>query len=198
MGRVAAVTPIQGGGSQVTIATRFADDDLGHGASIAVDGACLTVIGRDLDTFTADVSLETLERTTLKHKKPSDPVNLERPLRLGERLGGHLVLGHVDGVGEVVTVEPLPDGSNRLVARAPAALAPYLVERGWVTVDGASLTITTVRDVAAGTELGVALIPHTLAVTALGVRRPGDRVNLEADMIAKHVERLLITRASAS
>jgi riboflavin synthase len=126
-----------------------------------------------------------------------DPVNLERPLRLGDRLGGHLVLGHVDGVGEVTAVEPRPDGSTLVVVRVPAALAPYLVEKGSVTVDGASLTITTVRDSDAGTEFGVALIPHTLAVTTLGVRRPGDRVNLEADMIAKHVERLLVTRESS-
>ena len=120
-------------------------------------------------------------------------------MRLGDRLGGHLVLGHVDGVGEIAKVEPQADGSTCVSVRAPNGLARYLVEKGSVTVDGVSLTITTVDDAEFGVaQFGVALIPHTLAVTTFGVRNAGDRVNLEADMIAKHVERLLITGTSRS
>src|SRR5262249_55068954 len=146
----------------------------------------------------ADAQIETLDRTTLGSLGEGDPVNLERPMRLGDRLGGHLVLGHVDGVGEVVKIEPQADGSTRVTLRAPHDLARYPVENGSVTVDGVSLTITTVVTTPeCGAEFGVALIPHTLAVTTLGVRNAGDRVNLEADMIAKHVARAL-ERAPAS
>ena len=165
------------------------------GDSIAVNGCCLTVVEFGDGWWAADAQIETLDRTTLGALTPGDPVNLERPMRLGDRLGGHLVLGHVDGVGEVIAVEPQPDGSTRVTVRAPQALDRYLVEKGSVTVDGASLTITTVHSTnSAGPEFGVALIPHTLAVTTLGVRGPGDRVNLEADMVAKHIERLMLTR----
>lgn len=196
LGRVRTIAPREGG-ARLELACTEVIGDAAIGDSIAVNGCCLTVVELGEGWWAADAQIETLDRTTLGTLVAGDPVNLERPLRLGDRLGGHLVLGHVDGVGEVTAVEPLPDGSTRIVVRAPAALAPYLVEKGSVTVDGASLTITTVRDTDAGTEFGVALIPHTLAVTTLGVRRPGDRVNLEADMIAKHVERLLVTRESS-
>jgi riboflavin synthase len=189
LGSVRAVTAREGGARLELHATQVITD-AAIGDSIAVNGCCLTVVELGDDWWAADAQIETLDRTTLGALLPGDPVNLERPLRLGDRLGGHLVLGHVDGVGEVTAVDPLPDGSTRVTVRAPSALARYLVEKGSVTVDGASLTITTVD----GADFGVALIPHTLAVTTLGVRRPGDRVNLEADMIAKHVERLLITR----
>jgi riboflavin synthase len=191
LGHVRAIAP-NAGGARVEIACRDVLMDARVGDSIAVNGCCLTVVGLGDGWWAADAQVETLDRTTLGALVPGDPVNLERPLRVGDRLGGHLVLGHVDGVGEVSAVEPLADGSTRVRVRAPADLARYLVEKGSVTVDGASLTITAVED----TEFGVALIPHTLAVTTLGVRRPGDRVNLEADMIAKHVERLLLTRGT--
>jgi riboflavin synthase len=189
LGRVRALTP-NAGGARLEIACTEAIADAGLGDSIAVNGCCLTVVELGEGWWAADAQIETLDRTTLGALGPGDPVNLERPLRLGDRLGGHLVLGHVDGVGEVTAVDPRPDGSTCVTVRAPAELARYLVEKGSVTVDGTSLTVTTVD----GAEFGVALIPHTLAVTTLGVRRPGDRVNLEADMIAKHVERLLVTR----
>jgi len=182
----------QDGRLRINARTVLEGSDLG--ASIAVNGCCLTVVELGADWWAADAQIETLDRTTLGALAPGDPVNLERPLRLGDRLGGHLVLGHVDGVGEVTAVSPLPDGSTRIEVRAPAGIARYLVEKGSVTIDGTSLTVTTVRDAPEGTEFGVACIPHTLAVTTLGVRRPGDRVNLEADMIAKHVERLLVTK----
>jgi riboflavin synthase len=196
LGQVRAISP-RAGGARLELACTEVIGDAAIGDSIAVNGCCLTVVELGEGWWAADAQIETLDRTTLGALVAGDPVNLERPMRLGDRLGGHLVLGHVDGIGEVTAVEPLPDGSTRVVVRAPAAVAPYLVEKGSVTVDGASLTITTVRDSDAGTEFGVALIPHTLAVTTLGVRRPGDRVNLEADMIAKHVERLLVTRESS-
>ena len=191
LGRVRAITHADGG-ARLELSCTVVIDDAAIGDSIAVNGCCLTVVELGDGWWAADAQIETLDRTTLGGLAPGDPVNLERPLRLGDRLGGHLVLGHVDGVGEVVKVEPQADGSTRVTVRAPADLARYLVEKGSVTVDGVSLTITTVDDA----EFGVALIPHTLAVTTLGVRNAGDRVNLEADMIAKHVERLLVTRES--
>ena len=186
LGRVQAVAHADRG-ARLEIACTDVLDDAGIGDSIAVNGCCLTVVELGDGWWAADAQVETLDRTTLGALAAGDPVNLERPLRVGDRLGGHLVLGHVDGVGEVVKIEPQPDGSSRVTVRAPSELARYLVEKGSVTVDGVSLTITTVDDA----EFGVALIPHTLAVTTLGVRNAGDRVNLEADMIAKHVAKLL-------
>jgi riboflavin synthase len=160
------------------------------GASIAVNGCCLTVVDIADGTWTADVQPESVERTTLGRLTPGDPVNLERPVRLADRLGGHLVQGHVDAVGTITARVPEADGSTRLTIRAPDHLGRYIVEKGSVTVDGVSLTVTdTTAD-----EFGVALIPHTLAVTTLGVREPGDTVNLEADVVAKYVERLLTTQ----
>jgi riboflavin synthase len=192
LGRVRAITHA-GGGARLEIACAEVLDDAAMGDSIAVNGCCLTVVELGDGWWAADAQVETLDRTTLGALAPDDPVNLERPMRLGDRLGGHLVLGHVDGVGDVVKVEYQADGSSRITVRAPVELARYFVEKGSVTVDGVSLTITTVSDA----EFGVALIPHTLAVTTLGVRNAGDRVNLEADMIAKHVARA-VERAIAS
>ena len=155
------------------------------GASVAVDGVCLTVVERDGDICRFDVSAETVRRSTLTTLAAGDRVNLERPLRAGDELGGHLVQGHVDGVGEVVSVAA--DGEGRMLrVSAPPALARYLVEKGSVTVDGVSLTITSVDDGA----FGIALIPHTLAVTTLGEARAGTRVNLEIDVFARYVEKL--------
>jgi riboflavin synthase len=196
LGRVRAITHAEGG-ARLEITCTDVIDDAAVGDSIAVNGCCLTVVELGDGWWAADAQIETLDRTTLGALAPGDPVNLERPLRVGDRLGGHLVLGHVDGVGDVVKVEPQADGSSRVTVRAPGELARHLVEKGSVTVDGVSLTITTVSDpIGLGAEFGVALIPHTLAVTTLGVRNAGDRVNLEADMIAKHVERLLVIRES--
>ena len=152
------------------------------GASIAVNGCCLTVVATDGSTYwDADVSDETYSRTNLGSLQAGDVVNLERPMALGERLGGHMVLGHVDAVGHVVS--PAPD----LVIRIPRDLMHLIVEKGSVTVDGISLTAF---DLTADT-FRVAVIPHTTAVTTLGVRKAGDAVNIEMDVLAKHVQRLV-------
>ncbi len=156
-------------------------DDVTMGASTAVNGVCLTVVAWGDDWWEADVSDETFARTSLGSLRPGDPVNLERPVRLEDRLGGHLVQGHVDAVGEVV--EPAPD----LRVRMPQHLLRYVVEKGSITVDGVSLTVVDVLD----DGFTVALIPHTAEVTTLGRRGPGDPVNLEVDVMAKYAERLL-------
>ena len=152
------------------------------GASIAVNGCCLTVVATDGSTYwDADVSDETYSRTNLGSLQAGDVVNLERPMALGERLGGHMVLGHVDAVGHVVS--PAPD----LVIRIPRDLMHLIVEKGSVTVDGISLTAFDLTD----DTFRVAVIPHTTSVTTLGVRKPGDAVNIEMDVLAKHVQRLV-------
>ena len=172
------------GPGHIRIAASKVLDGVHVGDSIAVDGCCLTVTRFGSGWWEADVSDETLRRTTLGARQPGDTVNLERPVRLADRLGGHLVQGHVDGVGEVV--EPAPN----LVVRMPDDLARYIVEKGSITVDGVSLTVVDVLD----DGFSVALIPHTMEVTTLGRRRPGDRVNLEVDVTVKYVERLLAWR----
>ena len=169
-------------GSRLRIEARTVLEGSGLGASIAVNGCCLTVVATDSASWwEADVSEETYSRTNLGRLSPGDPVNLERPMALGERLGGHIVLGHVDAVGTVVKSAP------NLVVRIPHDLMHLIVEKGSVTVDGISLTA---YDLTSDT-FRVAVIPHTQAVTTLGVRRPGDEVNIEMDVLAKHVERLM-------
>lgn len=155
--------------------------DVAMGASTAVNGVCLTVVAWGDDWWEADVSDETFARTSLGDLQPGDRVNLERPVRLEDRLGGHLVQGHVDAVG--VVVEPAPD----LRVRLPENLMRYVVEKGSITVDGVSLTVVDAVD----DTFSVALIPHTAEVTTLGIRQPGDPVNLEVDVMAKYAERLL-------
>lgn len=154
--------------------------DVGIGDSIAVNGCCLTVVAHDDERWEADLSPETIHRTAFASLNPGDPVNLERAVRADQRLGGHLVQGHVDAVGEIVA--PVPD----LRVRVPDHLMRYLVEKGSVTVDGVSLTVVDVTE----DTFSVAIIPHTAEVTNLGAKVPGDRVNLEVDVIAKYVERL--------
>ncbi|MDP8969821.1 MAG: riboflavin synthase [Actinomycetota bacterium] len=175
-----------GPGPVLTIACATVVGDTRPGDSISVNGCCLTATEVGAEGFTADLMGETLVRTALGTLRPGDPVNLERSLRADGRLGGHLVLGHVDAVAEVVAVEPLGQWTVMTFTQ-PDGVAPYLVEKGSIAVDGTSLTVMAV-DV--GT-FQVGLIPHTLAVTVLGRRRVGDLVNLEADVVAKYVERLL-------
>jgi len=166
--------------------------DAKHGDSIAVNGVCLTVVDHEGDEFTADVMAETLKRSSLGALAVGSRVNLERPTAVGARLGGHIVQGHVDGTGSVL--ERTPSEHWEIVKISlPADLARYVVEKGSITVDGISLTV-----VEAGPDcFTVSLIPTTLALTTLGIKQPGDPVNLEVDVIAKYVERLLGTRGAA-
>lgn len=191
LGSVRSTTPNEGGARlELACSTVLSDAELG--SSIAVNGCCLTVVALGPDWWAADAQRETLDRTTLGLLASGDPVNLERPIRLSDRLGGHLVQGHVDAVGTVAAHELQPDGSASVTVHAPGALTRFMVEKGSVTVDGVSLTITRVDDDAGDVEaFTVALIPHTLAATTLGTRRAGDGVNLEVDVLAKYVERLL-------
>jgi riboflavin synthase len=172
-------------GGRFTFEASTVVEDMKVGDSVAHDGVCLTVVDVGDGWYAVDVVDETLARSTLGARGPGDVVNLERPLRVGDRIGGHVVQGHVDAVGTVVS--PAPD----LRIAAPAGLMRYVVEKGSITVDGVSLTVVEVLD----DGFTVAVIPHTAEVTTLGRRQPGDGVNLEADMIAKHVERLLAGRA---
>ena len=166
-------------------------DDIKTGDSIAVNGVCLTIISLANDAFSVDVSRETLNCTEGLDKQ-GGRVNLEKAMRLADRLGGHLVSGHVDGVGEVVRFEPAGE-SCLLAIRAPGSLLKYIARKGSITVNGVSLTVNRV----AGNELEINLIPHTLAVTTLKDLRAGARVNLEVDMLARYVERLLTASAGA-
>ena len=192
VGEIAEVAPAPSGGARLSVRTRLPDADLKRGASIAVDGACLTVVEREGGTFTADVSVETLRRTTLSDRRAGDAVNLERPLALGERLGGHLVLGHVDGVGRIRSREQA-GGAVRAVVELPRDLLPLVVEKGSVALDGTSLTVNEL----VGTDaISLMLIPETLRATTWRHKRKGDRVNVEADILAKHVARLLKAQGS--
>ena len=186
VGRVARLEP-RGGDVRLAIDTAGLDlADVQPGDSIAVSGVCLTAVALEPHGFAADVSNETLSLTTLGQLKAGDLVNLEKALRLADRLGGHLVSGHVDGLGKVVSITP--DGrSQRWTFELPAALVRYIAAKGSVCIDGTSLTVNEV----AGSRFGVNLIPHTVEHTAFHARRVGDAVNIEVDVIARYVERLL-------
>ena len=185
IGTVTRRTDVDGAGV-LTVQAGAVLEDLREGDSVSVAGACLTVTGLADGTFTADVMPESLRRTTLGSLQPGSRVNLERAVRADARLGGHLVQGHVDGVGSVRERSPGPRWDEVTVA-IPAGLARYVAEKGSVAVDGVSLTVTWVADEA----FGVALVPTTLAATTLGELAPGAAVNLEVDVLAKYVERLL-------
>jgi riboflavin synthase len=176
----------RGEGFFLTVATGLSLADVKVGDSIAVDGVCLTAVRLGGRTFTAEVSPETLERTTLSRAAAGRPVNLEKSLRLSDFLGGHLVSGHVDGTGEVVRVLG-ERNSWRYRFRAPGEIARYLVEKGSVAVDGISLTVAEIAE----PEFEAAVIPHTARSTTLGGKKAGDPVNLEIDPIAKYVEKFL-------
>jgi len=179
-GRVATT-----GAGRLVVDARTVVRDSDVGASVSVNGVCLTVVERTDTSLRFDLSEQTLERTCLGDLRPGDPVNLERPVTLVARLGGHLVQGHVDGVGQVTRVEVDGSGGARVSIRLPGELSRYVVERGSIAIDGVSLTIAALD----GDEITVALIPHTLAVTTLGLAAPGRRLNVEADVIARYVER---------
>lgn len=189
LGRVRALEAR--GDTRLIIETGTDTGTIDIGASIACSGACLTVVDKGPDFFAADVSAETLSKTTLGDWVPGTAVNLEFALRLGDELGGHLVSGHVDGVAEACE-RAEEGGSLRLAFTAPEALMPFIAAKGSVTLDGVSLTVNRVEDVPGGGRFEVNIIPHTAAATTLGTCRPGTRVNLEIDLLARYVQRLLI------
>jgi riboflavin synthase len=185
LGTVAGVED-QGDAIRLTVHAEHVLRDVGLGDSISVNGCCLTVAERDGDTWTADVMQETLDKTSLAGVRPGDRVNLERAVTPTTRLGGHIVQGHVDGVGTIVARTP-SEHWEVVEVSMPPGLARYLVDKGSITVDGVSLTVVEARE----DGFSVSLIPETLARTTLGSRQVGDRVNLEVDVLAKHVEKLL-------
>ena len=184
LGRVRAVEPR--GDSRFVFETGYDTADLAMGASVACSGACLTVVDKGEGWFAVDVSAETLSKTTLGGWRAGTPVNFERALKIGEELGGHMVSGHVDGVAPLVAAGEEGD-SRRLTFEAPAELARFIAAKGSVTLDGVSLTVNEVE----GRRFGVNIIPHTAAVTSLGGLAVGDRVNLEIDLVARYLQRLL-------
>ena len=189
-GSVVAIDP-SGDGVRLTVRAPLAVSDARVGDSIAISGVCLTVVDQTDDGFTADVMRQSLDMSALGSLAVGDPVNVERALAAHARLGGHIVQGHVDGTGTVLEVRP---GAQWRVIRIalPAALAPLVVDKGSIALDGVSLTVSAVSAPHAPAPwFEVSLIPETLAVTTLGLRRPGDLVNLETDVLARHVQRLL-------
>jgi riboflavin synthase len=188
MGRVRALVPAEGL-TRLTLETPFPAGELALGESVAVDGVCLTATARTPEGFAVDAVAETLLRTTLGGLRPGDPVNLERALRVGDRLGGHLVQGHVDGTAAVLDVSRA-GGDVRLAVELPEALRPYVAFKGSVALSGVSLTVASVE---AG-AFTVALIPETLARTTLGRVGPGSRLNVEVDLLARYLEGLLRVR----
>ncbi|NUP48174.1 MAG: riboflavin synthase [Catenulispora sp.] len=199
LGRVVALEVMaEGDSARLRVAGPLVTADAAHGSSIAVNGVCLTVVesgsqAAEAGEFTADVMAETLAKSNLGELEPGDPVNLERPMQLGARLGGHLVQGHVDGVGTVLSRTP---GEHWEVVRMslPPNLARYVVDKGSITVDGISLTVVE----ADADSFSVSLIPTTLDLTTLGRKQPGATVNLEVDVIAKYTERLLGLNSTAT
>ena len=189
-GEVLALEP-SGGGARLTVRAPIAASDARHGDSISVDGVCLTVVDQGADWFTADVMAESIAASTVAQLAPGTRVNLERAAALGDRLGGHIVQGHVDGTTMILSTE---DGSAWRVVRLvlPAALAALVARKGSIAIDGISLTVSAVSDAAEPDQwFEVSLIPETLAATTLGAKGAGDTVNLETDILARHVQRLM-------
>jgi riboflavin synthase len=188
LGRVKAIE-LQADALRLTIEGPLVVSDANRGDSIAVCGTCLTVVEHDATSFTADVMQETLNLTSLAGIKVGDPVNLERAMTAATRFGGHVVQGHVDGLGEIISRTP-SENWELVQVRIPKALMKYVVLKGSITIDGVSLTVNQVGE----DFIGLSLIPETLALTTLGTKQPGDKVNVEADVMAKHIERLLEAR----
>jgi riboflavin synthase len=185
LGSVEAIED-QGDAVRLSVRGPLVVSDAGDGDSIAVNGCCLTVVSHDGEVFTADVMRETLDKTSLGAFRPGTRVNLERAVTAEKRLGGHIVQGHVDGTGEIRSRTP-SEHWEVVEIGLPEGMGRYLVEKGSITVDGVSLTVVTVGD----DSFTVSLIPETLARTTLGIKQPGETVNLEVDVIAKHVEKLV-------
>ncbi len=186
-GIVEELGTVEKAGARLRIACAVVLEGTTVGASIAVNGVCLTAVELRENGFSADLAPETLDRSNLGDLKPGDRVNLERPLTLAARLSGHLMQGHVDGTAILESLRELEQGNREMVIRVPQALDRYLVFKGSIAVDGISLTIADVHD----GLVRIAIIPHTVTATNIATRRPGDRLNMECDMLAKHVEKLL-------
>jgi riboflavin synthase len=186
-GIVEELGKVEVAGARLSIGCSQVLSDLTVGASIAVNGVCLTAVDVRSDGFSADLAPETLERSNLGDLKPGDRVNLERPLTLQTRLSGHIVQGHVDGTGALEALRELADGNWELLVRVPRGLDRLLVYKGSIAIDGISLTVASVQD----GLVKVAIIPHTYEATNIAGRKPGERVNIECDILAKHVAQLL-------
>jgi riboflavin synthase len=187
VGRVAAIK-VTGEQRRVTVSCSKLAAELKPGDSIAVSGVCLTAVDISKDSFTADLAQETWVRTSLSRLKPGSLVNLEMPMRANGRFDGHVVQGHVDGAGSLVSLEPIADGNDyRLTINVPSELTRYIVEKGSLGIEGISLTVAAIE----GTRVEAAIIPHTAEMTNLRSLKPGDPVNLEVDVIAKYVEKMI-------
>lgn len=186
LGRVASLEPHEAG-ARMTIECAAVLADVQIGASIAVNGACITAVQLSVNSFSADISPETLKRTNFGELRPSSPVNLERPLGVGARLDGHFVLGHVDSTAELVSLDSLGENNWWLTIRLPHELARYVVRKGSLALDGISLTVAELN----GDLASFTILPHTYAHTTLHAYKPGARLNLEVDILAKHVEKLI-------
>lgn len=186
-GIVEELGSVERAGARLKIQCRKVIEGSQTGSSIAVNGVCLTVVDLDATSFSADLAPETIRRSNLGSLRAGSKVNLERPLALSDRLSGHIVQGHVDGVGELLSLKSLGSDNFWMEVRIPPELDRYLVYKGSIAIDGISLTIAELR----ADILAVTIIPHTIGNTNLGSVKPGDKVNLECDMLAKHVEKLL-------
>jgi len=192
LGRVASLEP-SGDGIRLRIDAETVLDDIEIGASISIDGVCLTVVDFDETSFSIDAVPETMERSNLKELESGSAVNLERAVRASDRLGGHIVQGHVDSTTTIVEIELYDDGSFRYHFELSNELAPYIVDKGSITLDGISLTIASLEQ----DQFSIAVIPHTAEVTTLGSRSVGDELNVEVDVLAKYVERQLTLKGAS-
>ena len=193
LGTVAALEP-HPAGARLVVQCREVLEDTREGSSISVNGACLTAVALTPESFAADLAPETLARTNLGVLRPGSRVNLERPVTPATRLSGHIVQGHVDATGEIVSLQSLGDGNWWLKVRVPRELDRYMVFKGSITIDGISLTIAGLENDGTGAVVGVTIIPHTYENTTLRFAKPGTRLNIEADVLAKHLEKLLAAR----
>ena len=192
VGTIEAVEPR--GDTRIRIATSYDTGDVDLGASISCSGVCLTVVDKAPGWFAVDVSGETLSRTAQGQWAEGRRLNLERALKLGDELGGHIVTGHVDGTGTIVDLHD-EGGSKRITILSGPDIAPYMAEKGSITLDGISLTVNSVEDTPDGVRIGVNIIPHTADVTAIGAARPGDTMNIEIDVLARYLQRMEDYRA---
>ena len=182
--------------TRIVVRTAYDMATVDLGASIACSGVCLTVIDKGAGWFAADVSGESISRTAQGQWTQGRPLNLERALKVGDELGGHIVTGHVDGIGEIASVTD-EGGSKRVVIKAGPEIAPYVADKGSITLDGVSLTVNTIEDVAGGVLIGINIIPHTAAVTTFGTLAPGQAINIEIDVLARYLQRMEHYRAKA-